>query len=91
MMVAKQQKKAQNKEAYFLDFAEKYGNSIKTPLVVTGGFRSLEGMAAAISSGAVDFVGIARALAVEPDLPNRLLSGQQPLHYYTTKNRYWND
>lgn len=81
MMVAKQQKEStKQREAYFLDFAEKIRNSIKTPLVVTGGFRSLEGMAAAISSGAVDFVGIARALAVEPDLPNRLLSGQQPLH-----------
>jgi len=45
---------------------------------VTGGFRSLEGMAAALSSGAVDMVGLARALAIEPDVANRLLSGQAP-------------
>ena len=66
------------REAYFLVFAEKARAAVKTPLVVTGGFRSLEGMADAITSGAVDFVGIARALAIEPDVPNRLLSGQQP-------------
>nr|WP_315197151.1 NADH:flavin oxidoreductase/NADH oxidase family protein [uncultured Aquabacterium sp.] len=68
----------QQREAYFLVFAEKARAAVKTPLVVTGGFRSLEGMADAITSGAVDFVGIARALAIEPDVPNRLLAGQQP-------------
>ena len=66
------------REAYFLAFAEKARQAVRVPLVVTGGFRSLEGMAAAVSSGAVDFVGLARALAIEPDLPRRLLAGQQP-------------
>ena len=51
---------------------------MKIPLAVTGGFRSLQGMADAISSGAIDFVGLARSLAIEPDVPNRLLSGQEP-------------
>ncbi len=68
------------REAYFLAFAEKARQAVKTPLVVTGGFRSLQGMADAITSGAVDFVGVARALAIEPDVPNRLLAGQQPQH-----------
>ena len=36
------------------------------------------GMAQALSSGAVDLVGLARSLAMEPGLPNRLLSGQEP-------------
>ncbi|TRZ90968.1 MAG: NADH:flavin oxidoreductase/NADH oxidase family protein, partial [Rhodocyclaceae bacterium] len=66
------------REAYFLEFAEKARKAVKTPLVVTGGFRSARGMAAAISSGAVDLVGLARILAIEPDLPNRLLSGKEP-------------
>jgi len=68
------------REAYFLEFAEKARQAVKTPLMVTGGFRTAEGMAEAITSGAVDFVGIARSLAIEPDAPNRLLSGQQPRH-----------
>ncbi len=66
------------REAYFLAFAEKARQAVSVPLVVTGGFRSLEGMAAALSSGAVDMVGLARALAIEPDVANRLLSGQAP-------------
>ena len=66
------------REAYFLVFAEKARQAVKTPLVVTGGFRSAQGMADAITSGAVDFVGLARALAIEPDVPQRLLAGESP-------------
>ena len=73
------------REAYFLAFAEKARAAVKTPLVVTGGFRSSQGMAEAITSGAVDFVGLARALAIEPDVPKRLLAGQQPREQVTPK------
>lgn len=66
------------REAYFLEFAEKARAAVKTPLVVTGGFRSLAGMSESIQSGAIDFVGLARGLAIEPDLPNRLLAGKEP-------------
>ncbi len=66
------------REAYFLAFAEKARQAVKVPLVVTGGFRTLGGMAQAIQGGAVDMVGLARALALEPDLPRRLLAGEQP-------------
>lgn len=66
------------REAYFLEFAEKARAAVKTPLMLTGGFRTAEVMADAISSGAIDLVGVARALAIEPDAPNRLLEGKQP-------------
>ena len=68
------------REAYFMAFAEKARQAVTTPLVVTGGFRSLQGMAEAITSGAVDMVGLARVLAVEPDLPQRLLAGQEAIN-----------
>ena len=68
------------REAYFLDFAEKARAAVKTPLVVTGGFRSAQGMAQAIESGAVDMVGLARMLAIEPDAPKKLLAGKPTLH-----------
>ncbi|MDE2402873.1 MAG: NADH:flavin oxidoreductase/NADH oxidase family protein [Burkholderiales bacterium] len=74
------QDSTRQREAYFLAFAEKARQAVKTPLVVTGGFRSSQGMAEAITSGAVDMVGLARSLAVEPDLPRRLLAGQEPQH-----------
>lgn len=61
------------REAYFLEYAEKVRQRIKTPLVVTGGFRSGPAMLEALNSGATDFIGLGRPLAVEPDLPNRLL------------------
>ncbi|MDO9197541.1 NADH:flavin oxidoreductase/NADH oxidase family protein [Rhodoferax sp.] len=68
------------REAYFLEFAEKARAAVKTPLVVTGGFRTARGMAEAIQSGAVDMVGLARMLAIEPDAPRRLLAGKKPVH-----------
>ncbi|MEN8165104.1 MAG: NADH:flavin oxidoreductase/NADH oxidase family protein [Acidobacteriota bacterium] len=61
------------REAYFLEFAEKVRQRVETPLVVTGGFRSGPAMLEALNSGATDFVGLGRPLAVEPDLPNRLM------------------
>ena len=64
------------REAYFLDFAEKARKVATCPLAVTGGFRSSEGMSQAVSSGAVDMVGVARILALETDAPARLLAGQ---------------
>lgn len=64
------------REAYFLDFAEKARKVCTTTLAVTGGFRSAEGMAQAISSGAVDVVGLARLLAIEPDAPNKIIEAK---------------
>src|SRR3990167_9052556 len=66
------------REAYFLEFAEKVRAAVPVPLMVAGGFRSLGGMATALSSGAMDLIGLARGLAIEPDLPQRLLAGQEP-------------
>jgi hypothetical protein len=68
------------REAYFLEFAEKARQAVRTPLVLTGGFRSAQGMARAINSGAVDMVGIARIMAIEPDVPKRLLAGNPAQH-----------
>ncbi len=66
------------REAYFLEFAEKVRAAVPVPLMVTGGFRSLDGMATALRSGAMDLIGLARGLAIEPDLPQRLLAGYEP-------------
>lgn len=63
------------REAYFLEFAEKARKVVKTPLMVTGGFRTLQGMGDALASGALDLVGVARPVALEPDAPKRWLQG----------------
>lgn len=72
------------REAYFLEFAEKVRQRVSVPLMVTGGFRSYQGMADALESGALDLVGLARPLAIEPDLSQRVLRGEDPLHQVKT-------
>lgn len=63
-------------EAYFLEFARKIRSLVKVPLVVTGGFRTSEAMAAAMAGGEIDMVGLGRPLVVDPGLPGKILSGQ---------------
>lgn len=63
-----------HREAFFLDFARAVRERHpKLILMVTGGFRSREGMQAALDSNACDLVGIGRAAAVYPHLPKEVL------------------
>lgn len=62
------------REAYFLQYAEQVRGRVRTPLVVTGGFRSAAGMQDALDSGACDLIGVARPMAIDPDLPNHVLA-----------------
>ena len=59
---------------YFLDFAKQARKRTDKPLMVTGGFKTLAQAAEAISSGDSDFVGLARALALYPNLPDQWLA-----------------
>lgn len=63
------------REAYFLDFAANIRQHVKCQLMVTGGFRTVKAMNDALLSGACDFIGLARPLAVETDLTDRLIAG----------------
>lgn len=65
-------KSSQKREAYFLDYAHKARAVSQVPLIITGGFRSQSAMEDALNSGELDFIGIARPLAVVPDLPNQI-------------------
>jgi 2,4-dienoyl-CoA reductase-like NADH-dependent reductase (Old Yellow Enzyme family) len=64
------------REAYFLEYAHAIRGVAQMPLMVTGGFRSRDGMQAALADGDCDLVGLARPLCTEPDLPRRLLLGE---------------
>jgi 2,4-dienoyl-CoA reductase-like NADH-dependent reductase (Old Yellow Enzyme family) len=66
-----------SREAFFLEFAERVRAVTTVPLMVTGGFRTGSGMTDAIRSGATDLIGIARPLALEPDLPAELLASPE--------------
>ena len=65
----------QKREAYFADFIVKARAKTKTPLLLTGGFRTLEVMAKAIENNELDFVGLARPFAVFPYLSKELFMG----------------
>ncbi|MBO9479607.1 NADH:flavin oxidoreductase/NADH oxidase family protein [Shimia sp. R11_0] len=85
MMKGKREKaqtaSTQKREAYFLQYAAELRKSVRTPLVVTGGFRSRAGMEEALNSGATDLVGLCRPLILKPDLPNAALA--DPAFNYT--------
>jgi 2,4-dienoyl-CoA reductase-like NADH-dependent reductase (Old Yellow Enzyme family) len=76
MMGVVRKESSRQREAYFLDFAEKLRAQVDVPLMVTGGFRTRAGMDAALASGAVDVVGLGRPMAVQPEAPAHLLSGR---------------
>ncbi|WP_421378013.1 NADH:flavin oxidoreductase/NADH oxidase family protein [Bacillus salacetis] len=75
MQGANVKESTKKREAYFLEFAAKVREIVSTPLVVTGGFRSEKAMTDAIVQGEIDMVGIAKPLALIPDLPNRIFQG----------------
>ncbi|MDO5099661.1 MAG: NADH:flavin oxidoreductase/NADH oxidase family protein [Corynebacterium sp.] len=62
-------------KATFSDYAVKLRSVVSTPVAATGGFRDAAGMEQALADGVTDFIGIARPLALYPDLPNQILSG----------------
>ena len=65
------------REAYFVDFARQMQHTVKVPLMVTGGFRSVTAMASAVSSAGVALIGLGRPLCVYTHSVRRLLAGEQ--------------
>ncbi|MGI9325779.1 MAG: hypothetical protein ACR2PZ_11215 [Pseudomonadales bacterium] len=59
---------------YFLDFARRARATTNTPLMLTGGFKTREQAADAVASGAIDVVGLARAMVLDPRLPKTWLT-----------------
>jgi hypothetical protein len=50
-------------------------NVKRAKLMVTGGFRTTQGMADAITTGGVDLIGLSRPLCLAPDAPAALMRG----------------
>jgi len=61
---------------YFIEFAKKAREVTSKPLMLTGGFKRRQQAMDAISSGTIDVVGLARALVLEPFLPELWKTGQ---------------
>jgi len=65
----------QKREAYFLEYAREVRKAVKSPIMVTGGFRSRDAMEQAITVDGIDMIGMARPTCVLPDAAAQLLSG----------------
>lgn len=62
------------REAYFLQYARDIRASAKgVPLMITGGFRTVQLMRDVVESGEVDVIGIARPFCLVPDFPRAIL------------------
>lgn len=70
MMGASRDERTLAREAYFLEFAQEIAAVATMPLMVTGGIRRRSVAEAVVGSG-VAMAGIATAIAIQPDLPNR--------------------
>ena len=63
---------------YFIKFANRARKVTTKPLMLTGGFKTRAQAVDAVTSGAVDVVGLARAMVLEPSLPDNWKANQIP-------------
>ena len=66
---------AKSEGPYFLEFAGQARRLTDKPLMVTGGFKTFRDAEDAIVRQGTDVVGLARALALNPNLPNLWQAG----------------
>ncbi|HDZ3300679.1 TPA: NADH:flavin oxidoreductase/NADH oxidase family protein [Staphylococcus aureus] len=59
-------------EPYFISYASLLKKEVSTPIVVTGGFRSVVTMEDAITQNNADFIGMARPFVVSPNIVNQI-------------------
>ena len=62
------------REAYFLEYAERIKTVAQMPVMVTGGFRTVEGMERALKNGQTDVIGLARPFCLNPNFPNEMIN-----------------
>ena len=63
---------------YFIEFARRARAVTTKPLMLTGGFKTRMQAEDAVASGAVDIVGLARAMVLEPSLPDLWKADRNP-------------
>lgn len=61
---------------YFLDFSRRAKGVTQIPVMLTGGFKQRDQAVDAIASGAADMVGLARVMALNPQVANDWLTGE---------------
>jgi 2,4-dienoyl-CoA reductase-like NADH-dependent reductase (Old Yellow Enzyme family) len=62
-------------EAYFLDTSKRLKQTLRAPIILTGGVKTYGTAKKIINDGDADYIGLCRPLIREPDLINRWMSG----------------
>jgi 2,4-dienoyl-CoA reductase-like NADH-dependent reductase (Old Yellow Enzyme family) len=76
-------------EAYFRPLAQRAKAATDLPVMLVGGLRSRDVMDNVLGSGDADFVSLCRPLIREPDLPNRLRTGEATVAACISGGRCW--
>lgn len=64
--------RAHRNEGYFVPTAAKVAEAVNCPVIVVGGFRSLDTMEAVLNQTGIAFISLSRPLLREPDLPMKM-------------------
>ena len=62
-------------QVFFTEYSKKLKQKIEIPVVVTGGIRSINAMNTLLNDNTTDFIGIARPLTIDPNIPNKIKQG----------------
>jgi 2,4-dienoyl-CoA reductase-like NADH-dependent reductase (Old Yellow Enzyme family) len=76
-------------EAYFRSLAQRARASTHLPVILVGGLRSRALMDEVLAAGDADMISLCRPLIREPDLPNRLRSGEATAAACISGGRCW--
>ena len=66
--------KAHINEGYFVSPAARIADAVSCPVIVVGGFRSLDTMEAVLNQTKIEMISLSRPLLREPDLPNKMFN-----------------
>jgi 2,4-dienoyl-CoA reductase-like NADH-dependent reductase (Old Yellow Enzyme family) len=76
-------------EAYFRPLAQRAKAATHLPVILVGGLRSRAIMDEVLAAGDADMIALCRPLIREPDLPNRLRSGEATVAACISGGRCW--
>ena len=64
--------RAHKNEGYFVPAAARVAEIVRCPVIVVGGFRSLDTMEKVLNDTRIEFISLSRPLLREPDLPQKM-------------------
>ena len=74
-------------EGYFAPFATRVAEAVSCPVIVVGGFRSLNTMEAVLNQTKIELISLSRPLLREPDLPNKMKADPSTISKCISCNR----